>query len=305
MQSHALAALAFTIIVWGLTSSFARAFSLAASPNEALLIRTIISALFFSIVLLIGPGFSLPRHEWPKLVGLSLVGMLGYYICSVNGFALAPAGLATLVFSIQPLMIAVTASVVGTEKLNRWIIIGLIVSLLGTGLLVLDDPSNYNLADSSSILKGVAFMFVSCIVWTVYVIFTRPLIQQYGAIKITGLSCMIIAVPLLPFVDSQTITILRNLDTSAIYSLVFLTTIGATTSVVTWNYAAGHLRPTLLGSSMYIIPLVAIAVAWAWLREPVTPIVVVAGTVILAGLAISEFGNTLWDKVTSSAKTSA
>ncbi len=294
MHTRAMAALVFTILIWGITSAFARAFSLAATPVEALIIRTLISACLFAIALAFGPGFHLPGKDWPKLVFLSLVGMLGYYICSVFGFAYAPAGLATLVFSIQPLMIAIVASLVGTEKLTAPIMIGLLVSLAGTAILIFDDPESYALSDNATIIRGVAFMFTSCIAWTIYVIFTRPLLQQHGAVKITGLSCLIIAVPLLPFFNGKTISTLINLSSDAILSLVFLTTLAATTSVVTWNFAAGHLRPNLLGSSMYIIPLVAIAFAWVWLGEPVTPIVVLAGTVILAGVAIAEYGSKLF-----------
>jgi drug/metabolite transporter (DMT)-like permease len=290
MHTKAITALIFTILIWGITSAFARGFSLAVSPVEALIIRTPVSAVLFAIALVFGPGFYLPRKDWPKLILLSLVGMLGYYMCSVFGFAYAPAGLATLVFSIQPLMIAIVASLVGVEKLTTPIIIGLLVSLAGTAILVFDDPRSYALSDNTTIIKGVAFMFASCIAWTIYVIFTRPLIQEHGAVKITGLSCVIIAIPLLPFINTKTIDTMANLNGDAILSLAFLTTLAATTSVATWNYAAGHLRPTLLGSSMYIIPLVAIAFAWLWLNEPVTPIVLLAGTVILTGVAIAEYG---------------
>ncbi len=290
MHIKALIALAFTIVIWGITSAFARAFSLAVSPYEALIIRTIISAVLFAVALAVGPGFSLPWRDWPKLVTLSLIGMLGYYMCSVFGFAYAPAGLATLVFSLQPLMIVTAAWFIGTEKLTPAIACGIVVSMVGTGLLLFDDPANYAQVQGNDIWKGVGLMLVSCVAWTIYVIFTKPLIQAHGAFKITGLSCVIIAIPLLPLVSSTTISTVMSLKADAILALVFLTTLAATTSVATWNYAAGHLRPAALGSSMYVIPLVAIVSSWLMLGEPITPIVVLAGSIILAGVALSEFG---------------
>jgi drug/metabolite transporter (DMT)-like permease len=290
MHTKALIALAFTILIWGITSAYARAFSLAASPTEALIIRTIISAVLFATALAFTTGYALPRADWPRLAVLALIGMLGYYSCSVFGFAYAPAGLATLVFSTQPLMIAVAASLVGTEKLTPAIIIGLIISMAGTGLLLFDDPKAYALDNVNDIIWGVGFMLLSCLAWTVYVIFTRPLIQAHGAIKITGLSCIIIALPLLPFVDAKTIATVKGLNNDAVFSLVFLTTLAATSSVATWNYAAGHLRPTTMGSSMYVIPLIAIVSAWFILGEPITSIVVIAGAIILLGVGVAEYG---------------
>ncbi len=285
----ALIALAGTILIWAVSSSFARGFSLAVSPIEALLIRTPISAILFAIVLAFGAGFQMPRQDFIKLVGLSLIGMLGYYLCSIFGFAYAPAGPATLVFSLQPLMIALAASFVGTEKISTLTIVGLIVALAGTALLLFADPNAYAITNASQMTLGLCLMFFASVAWTIYVTFTRPLIQKHGAMKITGLSCIIIAIPLIPFTSGHTIDVLRGLNQQMWFELAFLTMLSSTTSVAMWNYAAGHLRPSLLGSSMYITPLFAILFAWAWLGEPFTPIVMVAGTIILAGLAIAQY----------------
>jgi drug/metabolite transporter (DMT)-like permease len=64
--------------------------------------------------------------------------------------------------------------------------------------------------------------------------------------------------------------------------------IGATAAVFTWNYAAGHLPPSLLGSALYMLPVLALIAGWAILDEVTTAHTLIAAAVILAGVAIAQ-----------------
>ena len=288
-QTNALAALAFTIIVWGVTPVFVRSVSLALGPYEALIVRLICSALVFIAVLACTTGFKIATKDWPKLVIISLFGMLGYFVLTIFGFAYAPAGMGTLMFSTQPMLIAILASLVGTEKLNAATIIGLVVSFFGSVLLVWDSGMGDGSATAQSIGFGCGLIFLAGVVWAVFVVFSKPLIQTYGALKITGLSTIVIAVPLLPFMSVNTLLTLKGLDMQAIAGLAYLTFLGATAAVVTWNYAAGLLRPSLLGASLYIIPIIAVAAGWSMLDESVSLNMIFAAAIILLGVAVSQW----------------
>lgn len=286
--TSALIALIFTVIVWGITPVFARSVSLAMGPVEALIVRLILVAIVFVVLLSVTTGFHIDRKDWPRLLLISFVGMLGYFVCSVFGFRYAPAGVGTLIMSTQPMIIAILASAAGFEKLSSATILGLIVSFIGSILLVWGSGEGASAALGAEIIYGCTLIFLGGIAWSVFVVFSKPLIQSYGALKISGLSNALIALPLLPFVNSRTIDTVFNLDQGAIFGLVFLTFIGASASIVTWNYAAATLRPSVLGSSLYIMPLVAVIAGWAILNEPVTPNTIFAAAIILVGVAISQ-----------------
>ena len=290
-QSHrnALAALVFTIVMWGITPVFARSVSLALGPYEALIVRLICSALVFLVVLAFTTGFHLAAKDWPKLITISLIGILGYYVLTIFGFAYAPAGMGTLMFSTQPMLIAILASIVGTEKLSPATILGLFVSFLGSVLLVWGSGMGDGSASGRDVALGCGLIFLAGAVFSVFVVFSKSLIQNYGALKITGLSTILIAIPLLPFLSAQTLTTVQGLSLNSIAALAFLTFVAATAAVVTWNYAAGLLRPTLLGSSLYIIPIIAVVAGWAVLGETVSLNIIVAAAIILAGVAISQW----------------
>jgi drug/metabolite transporter (DMT)-like permease len=292
MPVKALAALAFTILVWGVTFVFVRAFSVAAAPYDALIIRLVCAALLFAVILAFGPGFAIERRDLGKLALVSLTGMLGYFVGTVFGFAYAPAGLGAIVMATQPILIALLAATAGSERLTPFTIIGLVISFAGTALLVWGDGLSPAQLAGSGLAHGLLMIFLGGGAWAVFVIFSRRLIETYGALKITGLASLIIAIPMLPFIDNGTIAVLKSLDRNGLFSLLFLTFVGATASLVAWNYAAGQLKPSLLGASLYLVTPLSVLAGWAMLDEQVTVQILIAAAVIMIGVAVSQIRGT-------------
>jgi drug/metabolite transporter (DMT)-like permease len=292
-HAKALAALLFTTLTWGVTPVFVRAFSIAAGPVDALLIRTTIVAIIFAAFMAFTTGFSVAAKDWPRLLLVSLVGVLGYFVFSVFGFVHAPAGIGTLIMSTQPLLIAIFARLAGTERLTTATVIGLLISFAGSILLVSGNDLATSTSTTAQVVFGCVLIFFAGVSWAVFVVFSRSLIQDYGSLKITGLSSILIVPPLFlmllfPPLEAAPIATLYKLDANALASLAFLSFVGATLSVVSWNYAAGVLKPSMLGAALYVIPVLAVFAGWAMLGEQITLHIIIAAMVILAGVAISQ-----------------
>jgi drug/metabolite transporter (DMT)-like permease len=288
-NNKALLALAFTTLVWGVTPVFVRSFSLLLGPYQALIIRLVLTGLVFALVLALTTGFRIEGRDLAKLTLLSLVGMLGYYVGTVFGFTYAPAGVGTLIVSTQPLLIALLAWLIGTERLGIATIVGLAVSFAGSVLLVWGGSADDTNVANASLAFGCLLIFFAGLGWSIFVVFSKPLIQRYGALKITGLSNVIILLPALPFISGDTVKAFVGMDKNAAAALAFLILVGATAAVFTWNYAAGRLAPSLLGSALYILPVLALVAGWAMLNETITTNTLIAASLILAGVAISLY----------------
>ncbi len=292
----ALFALIYTVIVWGITPVMARSAAVALGGYDFLVTRMAISGLIFAGLLTAFSSFHVERQDWPRLALISFIGTFGYFAFSSFGFAHAPAGIGTLIMSTQPMLIALLAWAVGVDKLNRLTIIGLIVCFAGSALLVWGDDISGGTVSRYDLLLGCSCILAASIGWSVYVVFSKPLILKYGPLKVTGLANILAALPTLGLLRPDMGHALVNLPPHAMWALVMLFTVG-TSSVISWNYAAGHARPTLLGMSLYVMPVVAVFAGWLLLGEPITTQIIVAAAVILAGLAISQ-ANTLRYKVT-------
>ena len=287
-----LLALGFTVLVWGVAPAFIRSFSLAAGAADALVIRSVATGICCLILLPFFGGFTVARQDVPRLLLISLVGMFGYFAGSVFGFSYVTSAIGGIVISTQPLLIALLASVIGAERVTVPTIIGLIVSFIGSLYLFSGDAQG-DLSQSHMITGGL-FIFMSGAFWAVYVIYSKSLIQAYGTMKLSLLSLAIATFPALAFISPGTWETTMSMDQNAIFSLFYLTFIGTLVTLGTWNYAVGLLRPTAVGASLYLIPIFAITAGMLLLGEIVSATTFIAGAIILLGVAIAQFGPTLW-----------
>ncbi len=228
------------------------------------------------------------RQDVPRLLLISLIGMFGYFAGSVFGFAYITSAIGGIVISTQPLLIALLASVIGAERVTVPTIIGLIVSFAGS-LYLFSGDAQQGLSQSHMIIGGL-LIFMSGAFWSVYVIFSKSLIQTYGSMKLSLLSLAIATLPALLFISPSTWATANGLEQNAIFSLLYLTLIGTLLTLGTWNYAVGLLRPTAVGASLYLIPIFAISAGTLLLGEIVTSTTLIAGAIILLGVAIAQFG---------------
>jgi drug/metabolite transporter (DMT)-like permease len=286
--TRALVALAFTILVWGLAPAFVRGFSLATGPADAMVIRMWTTALPASLLFAIS-GWHIDRADIPKLLLISMVGMFGYFLGSIFGYTYVPAGFGSMIIAVQPLLIALLAAALGAERMRRNAIIGLIISFAGT-IYLFSGNTGINMK-FEDMIKGGALLLLCDVAWAIYVIYNRPLLIKYGTLKMTAWTLFLCGPPSLLFLSNTTLHSLINLDGQAIFSLFFLSVIGTLVCLATWNYATKYLSATTMGASLYLIPVIAVGAGWLVLGEAATLATLIAGLIILAGVAFAEFGS--------------
>ena len=290
MSNHARAilALCFTIFVWGVAPALVRSFSLATGPTDAIAIRMCFTALA-ALPLFFFYGWRIAVSDIPVLLIISCIGMFGYFLGSIFGYALVPAGFGSMIIALQPLLIALIAALIGIENLNRYSIAGLIISFIGT--LYLFGGNMNGEIKLHDMFMGGALLFLCDLAWVIYVIYSKPLVQKYGTFKITAWTLVLCALPALPFISASTLPAALSLSLQDVMSLIFLSILGTVICMVTWNYATGRLSATTMGASLYMVPVLAVMSGWALLDEPFSISTVIAGFIILAGVAVAEFGS--------------
>ncbi len=287
MPVKAYLALATVVVVWGVAPALIRSFSTTIGPWDSVFIR-MTSVALMCLPFLPFSGTTIARRDWPKLLLVSCVGMFGYFLGSIYGFAYVKTGIGGIIMAIQPLIIAIFAAVLGTERLTLPVVIGLCVSFAGAFYLFNDDlgaGGNFN-----ETLFGTAMLMFCNVCFAINVVFSRSLVQTYGAFRVTILTMIFAAIPALAFFRPDVVDVIRNLNAFAWFSLFHLGFIGTIVVVIMWNHAVGQLRPATVGASLYVIPLLAVVSGWVVLGETLGLRALIAGLVILAGVAISEFG---------------
>jgi drug/metabolite transporter (DMT)-like permease len=286
--TRAIIALVFTILVWGVAPAFVRSFSLTAGPADAMVIRMWFTALAALPVLLYS-GLHIERADFGKLFVVACIGMFGYFLGSIFGYSYVPAGFGSMIIAVQPLLIAMIAAMIGADKLTLSSITGLIISFVGSIYLFAGNMGG-DMKFNDMLLGGL--LLLACdVAWAIYVIFSKPLLRKYGTMKISAWTLILCAPPSLAFISGTTLSTAIGLDGQALFSLFFLSVLGTVICLVTWNYAVPHLNSTTMGASLYLIPVLAVLSGWAVLHEKITSSTLIAGAIILAGVAVAEFGS--------------
>ena len=293
-KTTALLALAFAILTWGLSPVFVRSLALASGPSASIVIR-MCSVALICIPLLAIFGWRIERADVPKLILTGSVGMFGYFLGTIFGFARVSAGIGGIIISTQPMVIALMAAALGTEKLSASVLVGMVISFAGSLFLFSGDAGAAQ--STSDLIIGGLMIFTCGIAWAIYVIFSRPLVKKYGTLKITAWSLFLCAPPALVFASASTWSAVANMRPADWQALFFLSVIATFIALVAWNFASGHLRSSTMGASLYLVPVLAVAAGWLVLSEKVTFTTLIAGFLILAGVAIAEFGKSFLSRV--------
>lgn len=290
-QLKPLAALLFTMLIWGVTPVFLRSLSVGLGPADAMVIRYVPVALISLAILLATGGWRIARADWPRLLLISLLGLFGYSIASVYGFASVPAGIGGLIYATQPLFIALLAAILVGERLTLQVGAGFGLALLGTGLLFWDDLAAGGA--QGSYVTGMLLLVFACFIWGFYSVPAKALVLRYGTLTTTAASLIIATLPMLALVSPKTIETLETMTLRHWAELGFLACCSTFLAMFSWTYATSRLPAATTGAFLYLIPVIAVLAGVLILGEALTLNMVLGGLLIIAGVAIAQFGRRL------------
>lgn len=280
--------LVITVIIWGFAPALIRSFSLAAGPHESIFIR-LTSVALICLPLLAAFGWRIKRQHLGYFLTASWIGTFGYFLGSIYGFTYITTGPGGLLMATQPLMIAGLAAIMGTDRLTLPVVLGFALAFAGTLYLLSGDLA----LGGTDPVFGALCILACGVAFAINVVLTRPLVHEYGPLRVTLINLALLGVPALLFFRPVAFDVLKNLDAEAWFALFYLGPLGTIFASVLWNFAVGKLAPSTVGGSLYVIPILSAVGGWMILGEPITGHTMIAGAIILAGVAVAEYGKAL------------
>jgi drug/metabolite transporter (DMT)-like permease len=238
------------------------------------------------VLLLVAPvaGVRRPAREdlWP-IVLCGATGMAAYQLLLNLGERSVPAGTASLLIASAPVYSLVISSRVLGEDVpgRRWL--GLAIALAGS--VVVAVSGGHGLA----IGAGAIAVFGAAIVQGVYHVAQRPLLRTHSPIEVATYGMVAGLVMLLPAVPAAVGDAVHS-SARSLLAVAFLALGPSALGFVTWAAAVGRLHVSRPALALYVVPVIAIGVAYVWLGEVPTFVAVVGGAISLVGVAVGTFG---------------
>jgi drug/metabolite transporter (DMT)-like permease len=219
-----------------------------------------------------------PRTAWPRVVLAGLLGQTLYQGLLMTGELTVPAGTASILIATAPLFSVVAAAVLlGESMRGKWT--GMVVAFAGTVLV----GASLGLGASSAGL----FVLAAALCQGLYHVVVKPLAKSVGALSATAWSVWagsVMALVGLPALRSDVATA----PTSSWWAAVFLGVVPSALGYLAWSAAVSRTTIARSTSALYLVPVVALVLAWIWLGERPSPLAVVGGALAVLGVVLAR-----------------
>jgi terminal-alkyne amino-acid exporter len=235
-------------------------------------------------VLMVGRFRRPAARDLPRLAVVGLCGVTGYQFFLNLGSETVSAATASLLVNLAPVIAAAFAPLTLGEHLDRRRVVGIALAFGGSVPVSLADGGGFD----PSI--GALWAFIAAVLAGVFILVQKPLLDRYDALEVTAWSTWLSLVPALVFVPALVSDLGKPDAGDAVPSLLWL---GIGASVIGYLAWAGGLRRTTASGAatwLYLIPVVAVLLAWWWLGETPGVATLAGGAVSLVGVWIATSG---------------
>ncbi|WP_271628731.1 DMT family transporter [Caldicellulosiruptor sp. DIB 104C] len=220
---------------------------------------------------------------------LALIGIVNVVIsmsCLQLGINITKkASLAAVIFSSNPLFVALSAHFILNERLNIRKIIGMIIGIGGIVIVFYKD-----LIIGKDFIKGILLLILSAITYGVYTTMGKKFTQRSSSIIMNSFSFLFGSIFLLPIILLKRFS-LFSMPLKAIFPMFYLTFF--VTGIAYYTYFLGLTYTSAGAGSMifFLKPILASIFASIFLSEKISINLILGTLVILLGIGIVQFAD--------------
>lgn len=278
----ALGAALVTVVVWASAFVGIRDAGHDFSPGALAFGRLLIGSVALGALVLARREPLPSRRDLPAIALCGLLWFGVYNVVLNEAERRVDAGTASMLVNVGPILIALFAGLFLAEGFPRGLLGGITVAFAGVVVIALATSEQGVAAGWGSVLCVVA-----ALAYAVAVVIQKPLLGRVSALQVTWLACTVGALACLPFAPALGREV-GDAETSALGWVLYLGAVPTAIGFMTWAFALARTSAGRMGSTTYLVPPVAIVLAWAILGETPPSLAYLGGALCLVGVVLAR-----------------
>lgn len=279
-----------TIFFWSLAFVFTRILTRSFSAFSLGFLRYLVASAALAVIAVV-TRLKLPRaKDIPWFILSGAVGFFLYMIFFNQGQAMVSAATASVVLATGPVITAILALVIFREKLSSLQWIAIVVEFAGVSVLVL-------LNGTLSVNKGTLWLAGAALLLGFYNILQKKLTRFYSPLQVTAYSIFFGTLQLAVFAPAAIEEAKQAPPIHFLY-IAFLGICSGAVAYLTWAKAfAKAEKASQVSNYMFVTPFLTGLLGFLIVKEVPDLATVLGGGIIIAGVFLFNFGNTLFESL--------
>jgi len=225
--------------------------------------------------------------HFPKIVILSLLSISAFNSLAYISLQYTTALNATILNSFIPIFILIIVSLFFKEKISRYQVVGIFISLLGVFIIL--SRLDINIIKNITFNKGDLWMLLAALDWAMYSIllkYLRP--TELKPMTFLGIMMILGTIFLIPlYLANPFNELMITLNKDVIYALAYIAIFPSIISYLAWNYGLQKIGVALGGQYIHLMPIFGALMAVLFLGEKIELYHILGGIGIGLGLWLS------------------
>ena len=218
-----------------------------------------------------------PRIIWAAFFGVAL-NMLSFF----KGLSLTSPISASVLMVSTPIIVLILSAIILKERMQKRMMFGIILGLIGTAFLILYGKSSANASNPN---LGNFLVFVNATSYGLYLVIVKKLMQKYNPFNFAKWIYLIGFIMVLPFGWSQfQVVDWTSMPLDIYWKIVFVVIFSTFGTYMLNLLSMRELKPTTVAVFVYLQPFFATVFAISLGKDELTLVKIISAIMIFTGV---------------------
>lgn len=282
ISPQSIAAMLLLALLWGLSIPVTKLGLETMPPMLLTALRYAIAVPLF-LVLLPGRG-RLPRSALPQV---ALLGILGIGIGQVSqtlGIIGTSASTGTVISAMIPVFVVIFAAWRLRQRVTGWQRLGIALAFAGIAAVAMGQGGE---GAARTTLQGAVLVLLSAVTISLYYVWSIEIAARHGTVAVVVWSTMAGFIAMLPWAVAEARRVPFDLTVEAFAAAAYLGLVVTVAGLFLWLWILRTVPARIAASVQFLQPLVGIAASALAFGDPMGPMFLLGGALVLAGVGLT------------------